>query len=392
MSRPIADPESPAVTYFDHNASTPVRPDVIDAIHIALATLHGNPSSAHSDGQLARAAVEQARERLAALLGADPRAVVFTSGGTEGDHLALIGGARALCSRGRRVAVSSVEHHAVHGAAEALAAEGFAIAHLAVDRDGRVDPRIVDTLPGDTTLVSVMLANNETGVIEPVAEVAARAHARGMRLHCDAVQAAGKIPIDLAALGADYLVVSGHKFGGPKGAGALVLGHDAPLEALQRGSSHERGRRGGTENVPGIVGLGVAAASAARELGAEHRRLLGLRERLESALLEALPDAVIHAAGAERLPNTVNVSIPGTRSDTMLMALDAREFEISAGAACASGAVEPSPVMKAMGVPRELAICALRLSMGRTTTADEVDRLVGALAACAAAVRRGSVG
>ena len=378
------------MTYFDHNASTPVRPEVVEAMRDALATLHGNPSSTHRAGQLAHAAIERARESVAALVGADVRAVVFTSGGTEGDHLALIGGARARATHGRRVAISAIEHHAVHGAAESLANHGWAIEHLGVDPAGRVDPATVDALPGDTTLVSVMLANNETGVIEPIAAIAARAHARGMRLHCDAVQAAGKIPLDIAGLGADYLVISGHKFGGPKGAGALVLSADAPLEPLQRGTAHERGRRGGTENVPGIVGLGVAAASAAAELAAESGRLAELRERLERGLIEALPDAVIHAAGAARLPNTVNVSIPGTRSDTMLMALDARGFEVSAGAACASGAVEPSAVMLAMGVPRELAICALRLSMGRTTRAADVDGLLRAIAAAAAAVRRSS--
>ena len=220
--------------------------------------------------------------------------------------------------------------------------------------------------------------------------IASRARGRGLRLHCDAVQAAGKLPIDIAELGVDYLVISGHKFGGPKGAGALVLGAGAPLEALQRGSAHEGGRRGGTENVPGIVGLGVAAAAAAAELESERHRLGELRERLERGLLEAIPDAVIHAAAAARLPNTVNVSIPGTRSDTMLMALDARGFEVSAGAACASGAVEPSPVMKAMGVPRELAICALRLSMGRTTSPADVDGLLRAIAESAAAARRRS--
>ena len=315
---------------------------------------------------------------------------MFTSGGTEGDHLALVGGGWALESRGRRIALSAVEHHAVHGAAEVLEREGFAIDHLGVDSDGRVDPAAIDTLPADTTLVSVMLANNETGVIEPVERLAARAHARGMRFLCDAVQAAGKIPIDVAALQADYLVISAHKFGGPKGIGALVLAADAPLEPLQRGSAHERGRRGGTENVHGIVGLGVAAVAAARELGTERKRLEGLRERLERGLREALPDAVIHAATAPRLPNTVNVSIPGARSDTMLMALDARGFEVSAGAACASGAVEPSPVMKAMGVSRDLAVCALRLSMGRTTTETDVEALIAAVAECAGVVRHGS--
>ena len=375
------------MTYFDHNASTPVRPEVIDCVRDCLERLHGNPSSMHRDGQRARAAIERAREQVAALVGAEPRAVVFTSGGTEGDHLALIGGARAMVGQGRRVAISAVEHHAVHGAAQVLERDGFEVSHLGVDYAGRVNLGDIDALPAGTTLVSLMLANNETGVIEPVADAAARAHARGMRLHCDAVQAAGKLVLDVKRLGADYLVLSAHKLGGPKGVGALVLAGDAPLESLQRGSSHEHGHRGGTENVSGIVGFGVAAMAAAAELEQESTRLGTLRAQLERGLLEALPDAVIHAAAAERLPNTVSVSIPGAHSDMMLMALDARGFEISAGAACASGAVEPSPVMLAMGVPRELAICALRLSMGRTTSAADVDALLAAFVLSARAVR-----
>jgi cysteine desulfurase len=373
--------------YFDHNASTPVRPEASEAMARALAELSANPSSAHHAGQRARAAVEHAREQVAALVGADPRAVVFTSGGTEGDHLALVGAALALPSRGRRVAISAVEHHAVHGAAELLERLGWTIEHLPVDENGCVDPASIDSLPADTTVAAVMLANNETGVVQPIAEIAARARRRGIRLHTDAVQAAGKIPVDETCRAADYVVISAHKLGGPKGIGALVLAEGAPLEPLQRGSAHERGRRGGTENVPGIVGFGVAAASAARELAAERERLAGLRDRLESGIFRAFPDAVVHGRDVARLPNTVNVSIPGARSDHMLMALDARGIAVSAGAACASGAVEPSPVLSAMGVRRDLAICALRLSMGRTTTSDEVDAVVSAIEASARAVR-----
>ena len=247
-----------------------------------------------------------------------------------------------------------------------------------------VDASEVDRLPADTTVISVMLANNETGVLQPVAALAARARARGMRVHCDAVQAAGKVPVDVEALGVDFLVVSGHKFGGPKGAGALIVRRGAPCEPLFRGSGHERGRRGGTENVPGIVGLGLAAELAAREQAAEGARLLALRKRLEAGLRARVPGLVVHGAEAPRLPNTVNASFPGARSDHLLMALDARGVEVSAGAACASGAVEPSPVLSAMGVPRALAVCALRFSLGRTTTEAEVE---SALAAVEEAVR-----
>jgi cysteine desulfurase len=365
--------------YFDHNASTPVRPEAAAAMRACLEDLHGNASSMHREGQRARAAVERAREQVAALVHARPDEVVFVSGGTEGDHLALAGGAWAMREKGRRVAISAIEHHAVHGAAEVLGEHDFAVDHLPVDGNGMLQVDAFDRLAPGTVIVSVMLANNETGVLQPVAEAAERAHRAGAKLHCDAVQAAGKIGIDAEALGADYLVISGHKLGGPKGAGALIVRRGAPLAALFRGSAHERGRRGGTENVPGIVGLGVAAECAATDLAAEGPRLRALRGELEAALRAAAPDLVIHGERAPRLPNTVNASFPGARSDHLLMALDARGVEVSAGAACASGAVEPSPVLSAMGVPPPLAVCALRFSLGRTSTADEVAALARVL-------------
>jgi cysteine desulfurase len=373
--------------YFDHNASTLVRAEVAEAMRQALTTLNANPSSTHRAGQRARAAIEHAREQVAGLVGARPAEVVFTSGGTEGDHAGLIGAAWALEGRGRRVAISAIEHHAVHGAAEVLARGGWSVVLLPVDGDGRVAPEAVDDLPGDTTVLAVMLANNETGVVQPVAEIARRARARGIRVLCDAVQAAGKLPVDAAALGADYLVVSGHKFGGPKGAGALVVREGAPLEPLFRGTGHEGGRRGGTENVPGIVGLGLAAELARRQQPAETARLAALRVRLEDGLRGIAPDLVVHGGRVARLPNTVNASFPGARADHLLLAFDARDVALSAGAACASGAVEPSPVLRAMGVPRALAVCALRFSMGRTTDPSQVDTVVAAAAECVPAVR-----
>jgi cysteine desulfurase len=373
--------------YFDWNASTPVRPEAREAMNEALAGTGANPSSAHREGQRARAVVEKAREQVAALIGASPDEVTFVSGGTEGDHAGLIGMALASETRGRAVAISTIEHHAVHGAAEVLARMGYGVTHLPVDPRGFLDPASLPRAGSGHTVVAVMLANNETGVIQPVAEVAARARAAGFALLCDAVQAAGKIPIDFRALGVDALVISAHKLGGPKGIGALVLRGGVPFEPLFRGSAHERGRRGGTENLPGIAGFGAAAAAAAGELATEGARLLALRGRLEAGIRSGLPDAVIHGERAPRLPNTVNASFPGARSDHLLMALDARGVCVSAGAACASGAVEPSPVLAAMAVPRDLAICALRLSMGRGTTADEVDRVVAALAESAGAVR-----
>ncbi len=373
--------------YLDHNASTPVHPEAAAAMREVLATLSANPSSMHREGQRARAAVERARAQVAALVNARPADLTFTSGGTEGDHVALVGGAWARERRGRRVAISAVEHHAVHGAAQVLERLGWAVSHLAVDAAGRVDPQAVDALPADTALASVMLANNETGVVQPVQAIAARARARDVRLHCDAVQAAGQIVVDFAALGVDYLVISAHKLGGPKGVGALVVREGAPFEALFRGSGHERGRRGGTAHVPGIVGVGVAAALAARDLDAASARLGALRDRLEAGLREAVPGLLVHGAGARRLPNTINASFPGARSDHLLMALDARGVEVSAGAACASGAVTPSPVLRAMGVPDELAVCALRFSLGRTSTATEVERALTAVADAVRAAR-----
>ncbi len=373
--------------YLDHNASTPVRPEVADAMAIALRELGANPSSMHRDGQRVRAAVERAREQLAALVNARSDEVVFVSGGTEGDHLALIGAAWARREAGKHVAFATIEHHAVHGAADVLAELGWTHASLPCDAEGRTRPDAIDALPSGTTVVSVMLANNETGVLQPVAELAARAHAKGALVHCDAVQAAGKVRVDVEALGADYVVVSGHKFGGPKGAAALVVRRGAPLEPLQRGTGHERGRRGGTENVPGIVGLGVAAELAAADLAAESERLLALRTRFEAGLRAIGADVVIHGERAPRLPNTVNASFPGARSDHLLLALDARGVAVSAGAACASGAVEPSPVLAAMGVPRALATSALRFSLGRTTTADEIERALPLVADAVRAAR-----
>jgi len=377
--------------YFDHNASTPVRPEVAEAMQQALRDLGANPSSAHSEGQRVRAAVEHARAQAAALVGAEPRQVVFVSGGTEGDHLAIVGSAWAQRERGQHVAYAAIEHHAVHGAADVLERLGWHHSVLPSDANGLTPPDSVNDLPSGTTVLALMLANNETGVVQPVAALTARAQARGIRVVCDAVQGAGKVPVDVGALGIDYLVFSAHKFGGPKGAGALVIRDRAPLEPLFRGSAHERGLRGGTENVPGIIGLGVAAELAARGLAAESARLLELRKRFEAGLKQAVPDIVIHGAAAPRLPNTVNASFPGARSDHLLLALDSRGLAASAGAACASGGVEPSPVLKAMGVPRELAICAIRFSLGRTTTEDDVARALAIVDESVKAARKVTV-
>ena len=377
----------PESLYLDHNASTPVRPEVAEAMQQALRDLGANPSSAHREGQRVRAALERARALTASLVGAAESELVFVSGGTEGDHLAIVGSAWAQRERGKHVACAAIEHHAVHGALEVLERLGWQHSILPCDANGMTGPESVNDLPAGVTVLSLMLANNETGVLQPVAALAARARARGIRVHCDAVQAVGKVPVDVEALAVDYLVYSAHKFGGPKGVGALVVHKRAPLEPLFRGSAHEHGLRGGTENVPGIIGMGAAAELAGRELAAESTRLLALRKQFEAMLRAAVPDLVVHGAGAPRLPNTVNVSFPGARADHMLLALDARGLAASAGAACASGGVEPSPVLVAMAVPRELAICALRFSLGRTTTLEQVERAAAIVSESVRAVR-----
>jgi cysteine desulfurase len=373
--------------YLDHNASTPVRPEVAEAMHQALRDLGANPSSAHRSGQRVRAALERARAQAAALVGAREDEVVFCSGGTEGDHLAIVGSAWAQRARSQKVASAAIEHHAVHGAVAVLEEFGWTHTALPCNAAGLTDPESVNGLPQGCTVLSIMLANNETGVLQPVAAIAARARrawrARALRRRAGRRQGARRHRRARGGLPR----VLGHKFGGPKGAGAPIVRGKALLESLFRGSAQERGRRGGTENVPGIIGLGLAAELAQRDLADEAARQLALRKGFEQELRLAVPDAVVHGAQAPRLPNTVNVSFPGARADHMLLALDARGLAASAGAACASGGVEPSPVLTAMGVPAELAVCALRFSLGRTTSADDVARAVAIVAESVRTVR-----
>jgi len=374
--------------YFDHNASTPVHPEVAAAVQPFLGDLFGNPSSIHWAGRDVRKAVEDARAEIASFYGCRPLEVVFTSSGTEADNLAVKGVAYRPGNAGKHIVTSRVEHPAIMNTCLFLESQGFRVTYVPVNRQGIVEPEAVrSALENDTILVSVMAANNETGCLMPIAEIGAIAREAGVLMHTDAVQATGKVPLPWESLPVDLLTFSGHKVNGIKGAGGLVVRKGIEIEAVLHGGHQERGRRGGTENLPGIVGFGVAAECAARELKAEAPRLLALRGRLEAGLRAALPDTVIHGERAPRLPNTVNASFPGARSDHLLMALDARGVCVSAGAACASGAVEPSPVLQAMGVPRDLAVCALRLSMGRDTRADDVDRVIAALGESVRAVR-----
>jgi cysteine desulfurase len=351
--------------YLDYNATTPVRPAVATAIADALATV-GNPSSVHGFGRAARARLETAREQVAALVGARPAQVVFTSGGTESNNLALTG------TRRERVLVSAIEHDSV---LKATTAET-----IPVDGRGLVDLAALERLLMGLTepaLVAVMLANNETGVIQPVADAARIAHDHGALLHCDAVQAAGKIAIDFNALGVDLMTVSAHKLGGPAGVGALIVADRANLAAQQRGGGQERGRRAGTENLAGIVGFGVAAEIAAAELGAA-AGLAELRDELERRAVAAVPGAVLFGREVARLANTSCLALPDVSSELQVMALDLAGVAVSAGSACSSGKVQPSHVLRAMGVDAATVGCAIRISLGWQSTAEDVERFLEA--------------
>jgi cysteine desulfurase len=351
--------------YLDWNATAPARPEAVEAVLHAMREV-GNPSSVHRFGRAARKLVEEAREEVAALVGAAPANVIFTSGGTEANNLALRG-----CGD-RRLIVSAVEH-----GAPALMRDAGAVI-LPVDGEGVVDlDALEDALrkAGKPALVSIMRANNETGVLQPVAEATEIAHRHGALVHCDAVQAAGKIPFDLAALGVDLASFSAHKLGGPQGVGALVLREDRPLDAQNLGGGQERGRRSGTENVAGIAGFG-AAARAARQGLRDYARIAGLRDELERRIGQIAQDRRVLGAGAERLPNTSCLTMPGVKAETQVMAFDLEGVAISAGSACSSGKVSASHVIAAMGVPEDEALTAVRVSLGWSTTPAEVDRFV----------------
>ena len=373
--------------YLDHNATTPLDPRVLDAMLPFLRDDFGNPSSLHWFGQRARGAVEEARAQVARLVGADPAEIVFTSGGSEADNAALRGvAARARAPRAG-LACTAIEHHAVLNAAKALRDEGRPLAIVRVGEDGAVDPAEIASSVGETTaLLSVMLANNETGVLQPVAEAARLAHARGALVHCDAVQGAGKVEVDVRVLEVDLLSLSAHKVYGPKGVGCLYVRRGTPLAALVRGGGQERNRRAGTENVAGVVGFGAAAALACERLPADAPRVADLRDRLEARLL-AIPGARRNGGGP-RVPNTTNVSFERVEAEGLVIALDLEGVAVSTGAACAAGGVEPSHVLRAMGLSPERVESSLRLSLGRGTTEADVDRAADVVAAAVARQRR----
>lgn len=366
--------------YFDHNATTPLEPRVLDAMMPYLTGPYANASSLHRQGRAARDAVERARDQLALALNCQPGEIVWTSGGTEANNLALKGSTLGL--QPTRVLYGATEHPAVMEAAESLAGSGWTVEPVAVDASGIVDwaafERQLARAP--LRLVSLMRVNNETGVLQDVARAAALAHAQGALFHVDAVQALGKIPLDFAATGADLLSLSSHKLYGPKGIGALLRRRDVDLQALHHGGPQERGLRGGTENVAAIVGFGAAVELAMDTLAARTQAARALRDRLETGL-RAMPGVRIFGDGAERLANTLQFAVPGFEGEALLMQLDRKGFAVSSGSACASGKGQPSHVLLAMGVPREVAFGAIRVSFGQANTADEVDRFLAALAA-----------
>ena len=380
------------MAYLDHAASTPVLPEVREAVLQAMAE-GGNASSLHATGRRARRRVEESREAVAAALGARPSEVVFTGSGTESDNLAVKGlfwARRAQDPRRTRVLASAVEHHAVLDAVAWLVEhEGAQVTWLPVDEAGRVDSAVLrDALGDDVALVTVMWANNEVGTVQPVAELAAVAAERGVPLHTDAVQAVGQLDVDFGASGTAALTVTGHKYGGPLGAGALLLGRAVALTPLLHGGGQERDVRSGTLDAPAVVGLALATTLAVQRRAEQARRLSGLRDDLVRRVCAAVPDAVLNGHPSERLPGNAHFSFPGCEGDSLLLLLDARGVEVATGSACSSGVARPSHVLVAMGCDAERARGSLRFSLGHTSTAADVDALVEALPAVVERARR----
>jgi cysteine desulfurase len=380
----------PQPVYLDHAATTPVRKEVFEVMEPFYGPRFGNPSSVHRWGREARAALDEARERVARCLGAHPDEVCFTSGGTEADNLAVLGPLRAQVEKGRRVILSTpIEHKAVLATVHHAAHDGVTERMFPVTKSGVVDLAASDTAVDDSVAVcTVMWVNNEVGTIQPVPEIAERVKARGGIMHTDAVQAFGKIAIDVNKLAVDLLSISGHKIGAPKGVGAMYIRRGTRLDPLFHGGSQDRGRRPGTENVAYAVALARAAELAVEEREAEWARLESLRNSLEEGLLARIPDAVVHGRGAPRAPHVLNISVPGTDSESLLMALDLAGVAASAGSACQSGNVTPSHVLLAMGVKPDLAIAAVRMSLGSLTTPDDITRVVELFPALIAKARR----
>jgi cysteine desulfurase len=382
---PAADP-----VYLDHAATTPVREEVFEAMKPFYGPRFGNPSSTHRWGREARAALDEARERVGRCLGAHADEICFTSGGTEGDNLAILGAWRALKAKGRKAVLTTpIEHKAILGAVHQAAREGAEERFLRMTGDGVVDMKSFDDLMDDAVAVcSTMWVNNEIGTIQPVPEMATKAKERGAFFHTDAVQAFGKVSIDAQKQQFDFLTISGHKIGAPKGIGALFIRRGTSIEPLMHGGTQDRGRRPGTENVAAAVGLARAAELTLAECEENCARLRSLRDRLEAGILERVPDAVVHGRAAERAPHILNLSVPGTDSESLLMALDLRGIAASGGSACQSGSIDPSHVLSAIGVRPDIANAAVRMSLGSLTTEHSIDRVLEVFPALVAKARQ----
>lgn len=373
--------------YLDHAATTPVREEALQAM-LPHFTSGYNASSVHAEGRAARLTLDDARLRVAQCLGAKPKEIVFTGGGSEGDNLALFGVARALRERGRHIVSSAIEHHAVLHALDALRDEGFEATLLAVDAQGRVDPQaFAAALTPGTTLASIMFANNETGTLQPVTELAAIARERGVLFHTDAVQAAPYLPLDVRELGVDLLSIAAHKFYGPKGTGALFVRDGTPIHPILVGGSQESSRRAGTENVAAIAGMAAAFQLAVRERDERAPRIRGLRDAFESAVLARIPGVRVNGGGAPRAPHISNLGFRGVTSEQLLIRLDMDGIAVSAGSACAAGAIEPSHVIAALGLPEEWLTGVIRFSLGRSTDEGQIARTVEVLERAVADLR-----
>jgi cysteine desulfurase len=376
--------------YFDHNATTPIAPEVLETVVSCLGQVYGNASSIHHYGQSAKQRLEQARRQLAALLHCQTTELIFTGGGTEADNLAILGAARAA-GRGH-IVTTAIEHPAVLMTVKELEREGFAVTGVRVGSSGIVSPDDIRlALRPDTVLVSVMHANNELGTIQPLAEIARITREAGILLHSDGVQALGKIPVDVEALGVDLYSISAHKLYAPKGVGALYARKGARFTPITFGGHHERDRRPGTENVPGIAGFGAAAELAATRLSSDTERIGAIRDRLENAVLDRIPGAGVNGSRWNRVPNTSNLYFDGIDGEALTIALDLRGYAVSTGAACSSGAIAPSHVLTAIGLDADRARASMRFSLGRSNTAEQVDALVEALTASVQHLRRISV-
>jgi cysteine desulfurase len=379
------------MNYLDHAATTPVLPEVREAMLPFLGEDFGNPSSVHAAGRRAKAAVEDARERVAAAIGASPSEVVFTAGGTEADNLAIKGAVRKLRGNGDHLVSTPFEHHAVLDTLEWLEGQGFRGTLVKIPSTGVVAPGdVAAAVTASTILVSVLTVNNEIGTIQPIVEVTAGVKAANPNalVHTDAVQALGNIPVDVKGWGVDLAAFSAHKLGGPKGVGALYVRSGVPLEPILHGGGHERGLRSGTLNVPGIAGFGVAAEIAEREVEEKAERLAKMRDRLLDGIKVAIPDIAVNGDLERRVAGNLNISIPNTEGETLLLLLDQAGIAASAGSACQSGAIDPSHVLVALGVPRKLAIGSLRFSLGRASTDADIDAVLDTLPGIVETARR----